>query len=120
MKKLLGGRKKWFGLGGVGIVAAGAAALLLLGKRKYKAIIGGQNVTVLAADKMKYNRIPAGQPIAFESYRVIAARRPNMNYVKIVEGQIGGKLTSEPPAQGGTFTRNVISEGGVLYAEFAA
>jgi hypothetical protein len=48
---------------------------------------------------------------------VIAARRPGLDYVP-AQGSAGGTLTFTPTT-GGTFTRNVVSENGVISAEIA-
>jgi len=61
--------------------------------------------------------VSADQQVTASSYRVIAARRPGLDYVP-AQGSAGGTLTFTPTT-GGTFTRNVVSENGVISAEIA-
>jgi DNA-binding transcriptional regulator LsrR (DeoR family) len=59
--------------------------------------------------------VQGGQTVEAASYRVIEGRRPGMTYVA-ASGSVGGPLTFTPE-QNGTFTRNVLQEGGQLWAE---
>jgi hypothetical protein len=59
--------------------------------------------------------VQGGQTAEAASYRVIAERRPGMSYVQAT-GQVGGPLTFTPESDG-MFTRNVVEEGGQLWAE---
>lgn len=61
--------------------------------------------------------IKAGEQVSASTYRVISARRSGLTYVP-VNGSVGGALSFSSSVQG-QFTRNVINEGGQVFAEVA-
>jgi len=102
------------GFGGKGgllaLVAIGAAAYFIFGRR-------GAPAAGVAA-KLKPAGVGANEAVTASSYRIIASKRPGMQYVQ-AQGQVGGTLSFRS-ASAGTFTRNVVQEGGGLWAEIAA
>lgn len=92
------------------ILIAGAAALAIYLFTQRKAIGG-------AVAKLLPTGIGAGETVTAGSYRVIAARRPGLNYVPAT-GSVGGPLSFSSPSAG-KFTRNVVVEGSSVLAEVA-
>lgn len=70
-----------------------------------------------AKGKLKTAPIRGGESVTAGTYRVISARRPGMTYVS-ADGQLGSELRFASP-MAGKFTRNVVQEGGALWAEVA-
>ena len=104
------------GGGGVGkgvLILVGIAAVAVLVLRKKGAPSSGANV--VTSDKLKPAKIGRGEEVSAKSYRVIAARRPGMEYV-VAQGSPGAQITFASP-KGGRFTRNVVREGSKLWAE---
>lgn len=68
-------------------------------------------------NKLQPAQVKSGELVAAQSYRIISGRRAGMNYVA-ADGNIGGEV-SFTPSGSGKFTRNVVQEGGRLWAEIA-
>jgi hypothetical protein len=70
-----------------------------------------------AKGRLKTAPIRGGESVSAGTYRVIKTRRQGMTYVS-AEGQVGSELKFASP-MAGKFTRNVVQEGGALWAEVA-
>ncbi len=97
----------------MGLLAAGAGAFYLFTRGKTVTAADGTKVKI--SSKHKPIAVKAGEDDQVANYRIIAARRPNMTYVPVTAGTPPGILTF--PATTGLFTRNFVSENGVLMAE---
>jgi hypothetical protein len=62
-------------------------------------------------------KVGANETVSATSYRIIANKRPGLQYVQAT-GTPGGVLSFTSPAAG-RFTRNIVQESGALWAEIA-
>lgn len=65
---------------------------------------------------MKPAKIGANESVTAQTYRQIESRRSGMDYVPVDSGVVGGEISFKSP-NGGTFTRNVVVEGGQVWVE---
>lgn len=70
-----------------------------------------------AAAKLVAAAVGAGEQVSAGTYRVIANRRPGLDYVP-ASGAVGGTISFTSPSAG-MFTRNIVQEQGGLFAEIA-
>lgn len=132
MRRRRAKRSKGFKLGGKGGLALGGGTIALLGLGAYfllkgggagagtsEAVIGGQKVQIKLSPKLKPAAVKSGETVTAKSLRLIQSRRPGMNYVP-TQGQpgSGGEVALQVPSNG-TFTRNLVLENGVYFAEIA-
>lgn len=96
----------------IAIVGAGLAYLLLRSKGGSATATDGSAVTL----GMQPAKIGSGEAVSAQSYRIIQARRSGMQYTA---AQDNGSGISFSFPSGGVFTRNFVSESGVLMAEIA-
>jgi hypothetical protein len=81
-------------------------AILLLGR-------GGSGTHFTG---MKPAPVGANEMVSGTTYRLIAERRPGMEYTSLRAGTLGERIAFSSPVNG-IFTRNLVLEGGVLWAE---
>jgi len=98
--------KKWLLIGG-------AAAVVLSGGFAARKQIA--DVLVALSEWLRPASVTKGESVTAQSYRVIDARRPGMEYAK-VDGQAGSPIVFKVPVTG-DFTRNLVQETGGLFAE---
>ena len=97
------------------LAIAGAVGLgLFLWSRRGAA---GSGVDVVT--EMDPVEVQGGETVSVETYRVIGARRPGMQYFPIESGGVGSAIQFSPGASG-MFTRNFVQEGNQLWAEVKA
>lgn len=101
------------------LVGGGALAVYSLVKGKGAPVAAAAAATRSGAvpGKLPLAAVNANEPVTAGTYRVITARRPGLTYVQAA-GSIGAAISFSSPKQG-MFTRNVLQENGVLFAEVA-
>lgn len=100
-------------------ILVGVAGFVYLSKKGYlQAGTGGVGLGPKLSPKLSPAEIAPSESVTAGSYRVLQSRRPNLSYVQ-AQGDVGGLLAFASPS-GGRFTRNVIVEGGQVWAEIAA
>lgn len=81
-----------------------------------------RNAAAAGGDQVQLALFPAdvkaGDPVSAESYRLIQSPRANMTYDPITNGALGS-LVGFTPSKSGKFTRNLVEQGGQLFAEIA-
>ena len=96
------------------LAAAGVGAYLVFSRKKTAKASDGS--TILLSDKHKPIGVKDGEIDSVANYRIIGARRPNMTYMPVTEGAPPG-IIGFPCTKTGAFTRNILQEGGRLFAE---
>jgi hypothetical protein len=103
-------------------ILVGVAGFVYLSKKGYLKIGSGAGSGTGAGPKLSPKLAPAeiapSESVTASSYRVLQSRRANLSYVQ-AQGDPGGLIAFASPA-GGRFTRNIVVEGGQVWAEIAA
>lgn len=98
-------------------MSKGSTLALVIGAAVVGYFILGKKTTAGGKGRLQTAPIRGGESVTAGTYRVIKSRRPGLTYVS-AEGQIGSDLKFASP-MAGKFTRNVVQEGGAVWAEVA-
>jgi len=98
-------------------MSKGSTLALVLGAAVVGYFVFGKKNAPGAKGKLQTAPIRGGESVTAGTYRVIKSRRSGMTYVS-ADGQLGSEIKFASP-MAGKFTRNVVQEGGALWAEVA-